>query len=98
CCAGLPRSTEMVSQGSGAGTSTGAVQYGSDVLLRAGCCARLRSRSHVVYRRRSHVEWRPFEDSNYVSRHLASQLTTSQIGKAREMARHCQKTKFKECD
>src|SRR5262249_49188828 len=29
---------------------------------------------------------------------VASQLTTAQIGKAREMARHCQKTKFKECD
>ena len=29
---------------------------------------------------------------------VASQLTTAQIGKAREMARRCQKTKFKGCD
>ena len=29
---------------------------------------------------------------------VASRLTTAQIGKAREMARRCQKTKFKKCD
>ena len=29
---------------------------------------------------------------------VASQLTAVQIGKAEEMARHCQVTKFKECD
>ena len=29
---------------------------------------------------------------------MASQMTTAQIGKAQEMARRCQETKFKECD
>ena len=28
----------------------------------------------------------------------ASRMTAAQIGKAQEMARHCQETKFKECD
>jgi len=30
--------------------------------------------------------------------HVAAQMTTSQIGKAHEMARHCQDTRFKECE
>ena len=30
--------------------------------------------------------------------HAASQMTAAQIEKAQEMARHCQETKFKECD
>ncbi|MEP6935886.1 MAG: sel1 repeat family protein [Nitrospirota bacterium] len=30
--------------------------------------------------------------------HVASQMTAEQIGKAQEMARHCQQSKFKECD
>ena len=30
--------------------------------------------------------------------HVASQMTAAQIGKAQEMARRCQETKFKECD
>ena len=29
---------------------------------------------------------------------LASQMTGAEIGKAQEMARRCQETKFKECD
>jgi TPR repeat protein len=29
---------------------------------------------------------------------VASQMTATQIGKAHEMARRCQETKFKECD
>ena len=30
--------------------------------------------------------------------HVASEMTAAQIGKAQEMARRCQETKFKECD
>lgn len=30
--------------------------------------------------------------------HVASQMTAEQIGKAQEMVRHCQQSKFKECD
>ena len=30
--------------------------------------------------------------------HVASQMTAAQIGKAQEMARRCQETKFKECE
>jgi TPR repeat protein len=30
--------------------------------------------------------------------HMASQMTAAQLAKAREIARRCQQSKFKECD